>query len=91
MARCRLVRRHAIHGEQLTHGVRDEHQPAVPLALERNQRFGGADPRCHVHVVTAAMHGLRNGARIGQTGFLFERKRVELRTDHHRRARPVLE
>ena len=41
----------------------DEHQRALPLVLEVDQRLGGADPGGHVHVVAA---GMRHGGLLAQ-------------------------
>ena len=55
----------------------DEHQRAMPLVLESNERLRRADPACHMDVVAAAMghkglSSLPDGlvvAGIGQTVF----------------------
>ena len=66
--------------------LRDEHQRPMPTIFQVDQRLGRADPARHVNVMAAAMidEGLLPvpvglvAARIGQSGLLFHRRRIEL-------------
>src|SRR6516164_6827708 len=71
-------------------GLGDEHQRALPLMLQPDQRLRRSDPARHVDVVAAAMGDkgfapLPNGlvaACVGQAGLLLHRQRVKLGAHH---------
>ena len=84
--------------DRLLRRLADEHQRAVPLALQGEQGLRRAHPGGHVDVVAAAvihrrrlaLPGLHRVAGVGQAGLLFHGKRVELGADQDGRPLAVL-
>ena len=98
-AREQAVGQHRLGAGDLFLGrLGDEHQRALPLVLQADQRLRRADPARHVDVVAAAMSDEVSRpfqiclvvAGIGQAGLFLHRQRVELGAHHDGRSSAVL-
>ena len=85
-------------GAHFLRRLADEHQRAVPLVLQRDQRLRRAQPPGHMHIMAAGLHGegglaihhLLRGAGPGQAGLFLHGQRVEFRAHQHHRAGAVV-
>ena len=77
----------------------DEQNRAVPLIFHFRERLRRAEKNRHVNVVTARVHDVNlfafvilrhDFARVGQTGFLLDRQRIEIGAHQHGRPGAVL-
>ena len=96
----KAVRQHrARAADRFFRRLSDEQNRPVPLIFHFRERLRRAEKNRHVNVVTARVHDVHlfalvilrhDFARVGQTGFLLDRQRIEIGAHQHGRPGAVL-